>query len=113
MNVQLKQSEIIEALKQFIAKQGINLSGKEVTITFTAGRKESGITADLVIEDAGIPGYTEADVEEDGTAADKPAGLKVVPPNPELKAEAESEAEVKEPESETEVPVAKTTSLFS
>jgi hypothetical protein len=113
MNVQLKQSEIIEALKQFIAKQGINLSGKEVTITFTAGRKESGITADLVIEDAGIPGYTDADVEEDGTAADKPASLKVVPPNPELKAEAESEAEVKEPESETEVPVAKTTSLFS
>jgi hypothetical protein len=63
MQIQLKQTEIIAALKQYISGQGINLVGKEVTISFTAGRKEAGVTADLVIEDAGIPGFDDAQEE--------------------------------------------------
>lgn len=63
MQIQLKQTEIIAALKQYISGQGINLVGKDVTISFTAGRKEAGVTADLVIEDAGIPGFDGAQEE--------------------------------------------------
>lgn len=51
MDIQLKQKEITEALKQFIVSQGISLTGKSVSISFTAGRKESGITAEISIED--------------------------------------------------------------
>jgi hypothetical protein len=102
MQIQLKQTEIIAALKQYITAQGINLAGKDVSISFTAGRKESGITADLVIEDAGIPGFD--DEAEDTTKTT----LTVVSSNPpELKAAAE------EPSAEPAVNETKTTSLFN
>jgi hypothetical protein len=67
MQIQLKQTEIIAALKQYISSQGISLAGKTVTISFTAGRKESGIIADLSIEEVSIPGFSDADTE--GAAA--------------------------------------------
>jgi len=51
MQIILKQESIEQALKQFIASQGINLSGKVVTVDFTAGRKGSGISAELIIEE--------------------------------------------------------------
>lgn len=51
MQITLKQKDIEAALKQYIASQGIRLYGKIVDIAFTAGRKETGISADLVIED--------------------------------------------------------------
>lgn len=59
MQIQLKQPEVEAALKMFISQQGISLVGKAVTIEFTSGRKNNGLTADLVIEDASIPGYTD------------------------------------------------------
>lgn len=71
MQIQLKQSEIVTALKQYIAQQGIDLAGKDVIITFTAGRKETGITADLAIEEIEIPGFTNA--------GDEPIALHLVP----------------------------------
>lgn len=52
MQIQLKQTEIVAALKQYVQAQGINLVGKNVDITFTAGRKEAGIVADISIEDS-------------------------------------------------------------
>lgn len=113
MNIQLKQAEIVEALKQYITKQGINLNGKEVSIAFTAGRKETGLTADLVIDDVAIPGFTDADEMEENP--EKPTGLTVVPPA--KKTADEPAAEVKEPA--TPVPqedgptAAKPSSLFS
>lgn len=108
MQIQLKQTEIIAALKQYIAGQGINLVGKEVTISFTAGRKEAGVTADLVIEDVSIPGFDDAAEE---TA--KPA-LAVVPVTPIVKAVEEIAAAVEEPTVAADVAVAKTpTSLFN
>lgn len=58
MQIQLKQPEIEQALKMFIAKQGINLTGKNISIEFTSGRKNNGLTADLVIEDVVIPNQT-------------------------------------------------------
>lgn len=51
MQVQLKQSEIVNAIKGYLTSQGINLAGKDVQITFTAGRKESGLTADVDIQE--------------------------------------------------------------
>lgn len=118
MQVQLKQTEIIAALKQFITSQGINLAGKDVNITFTAGRKEAGIIADVSIEDVSIPGFTDEEVEQAVKASDAPA-LKVVPsaPVPMAKAAIATEA-VAEPvataqaEETAEAP-AKSTSLFS
>lgn len=113
MQIQLKQTEIIAALKQYIINQGISLNGKAVDISFTAGRKEAGITADISIEDAGqsIPGFDDA--QED---AAKPV-LAVVPTPPIVKAEEEPAAAVEEPQDQPEEPpfaAAKTpTSLFN
>lgn len=49
MLIQLRQSEIEAALKGYIQNQGINLYGKTVEISFTSGRKDNGISADLDI----------------------------------------------------------------
>ena len=51
MNVTLKQKEIEAALKLYALQQGIQLAGKNVLISFTAGRKDSGISAELDIAD--------------------------------------------------------------
>ena len=61
MQINLTQSEIVVALKNYISQQGINLYGKEVSITFTAGRKESGISAAMDIEDTDLPQFGEAE----------------------------------------------------
>ncbi|TXH14564.1 MAG: hypothetical protein E6R03_08910 [Hyphomicrobiaceae bacterium] len=53
MQINLKQPEIITALKQYIGNNGINLDNKDVQVTFTAGRKESGISAELNIGEKG------------------------------------------------------------
>lgn len=59
MQIQLKQPEIEAALKMYIASQGISLAGKTFSVSFTSGRKDNGLSADLVIEDTAIPGYTD------------------------------------------------------
>ncbi len=104
MQIQLKQTEIIAALKQYIAGQGINLTGKDVSISFTAGRKEAGIIADLVIEDSSIPGFTDTPVQETPVLSVVTAVAETT------KVEAQA-ADPVEPSAE-EAP-AKTTSLFN
>lgn len=51
MQIILKQSDIEQALKGHIKAQGINLTGKDVSMSFTAGRKEAGISVELNITD--------------------------------------------------------------
>lgn len=51
MDIQLKEREITEAIKNYVALQGININGKTITVSYTAGRKESGISAEISIED--------------------------------------------------------------
>ena len=51
MQIQLKQPEIEAALKQFIGQQGINLANKTIEIAFTSGRKDNGLSAEIIIED--------------------------------------------------------------
>ena len=55
MQISLKQNEIEVALKNYVSQQGISLYARDVSIAFTAGRKESGISAEITIEDADIP----------------------------------------------------------
>lgn len=60
MQIQLRQAEIEKALKAYITGLGIDLSGKTFTITFTSGRKDNGLSADIEFEDAApIPGYSD------------------------------------------------------
>jgi len=109
MQIQLKQTEIIAALKQFITSQGIDLWGKEVTVTFTAGRKESGISAEIDIEENALPDFAGAD--DDEAPAPKAAVLSMVSSTPALqqgKTEPTTEAEATKP-----VEPVKTSSLFS
>lgn len=53
MQVILKQAEIIAAIKAHLSQKGMDLAGKSVEVSFTAGRKEAGLTADISIEEFG------------------------------------------------------------
>jgi hypothetical protein len=55
MQINLKQAEIVSALKAYIAAKGIDLTSKTVEIDFTAGRKNTGLSADITIEDFVVP----------------------------------------------------------
>lgn len=65
MQISLKQSEIVSAIRGYIESQGINLSGKNVDISFTSGRKGNGLTADVDI-------YVGEKEEEEVVAEDAP-----------------------------------------
>lgn len=82
MRIHLKQEEIVAALKQYISDKGIDLSAKDVTITFTAGRKNTGLSADMQIEDGEIPGYGLNDGEDEiGDEMPTRPALAAVPAN--------------------------------
>lgn len=51
MEIRLKESEIRSAVQQYIATQGINLTGKAIDIKFIATRGDAGITAEIDIAD--------------------------------------------------------------
>jgi hypothetical protein len=67
MQINLKQREIIEALRQYVIKKGIDLTGKTVDCAFTAGRKDSGISVEIQIEDLDIPGFSDQTGDEEDT----------------------------------------------
>ena len=58
MIINLKQTEIEQALRAYVVSQGISLHGRDLAISFTAGRRESGISAEISIDDVEIPGFT-------------------------------------------------------
>lgn len=89
MQIQLRQTEIEAALKQYVTKLGVNLQGKSVTIGFTAGRKDSGLSADISIEDSA---EFQLDLLPDDDDETRPA-LSVVPPTVEAAPAAKAEAE--------------------
>lgn len=51
MELNLKQTEIEAALRQYVSSQGFNLTGRAVTINFTSGRAPNGLTALVDIGD--------------------------------------------------------------
>jgi hypothetical protein len=104
MKIQLRQLDIEAAIKLYITAQGINLQGKTVTMDFTAGRKQTGLIADVDIQGTVVhapvavveaePEYTAAEV------AEVEAELPVL------------DAEPSEASEEEEVTVRSTSSLF-
>lgn len=52
MKIQLNEKEITEALVQYVTQQGVDTSGKEISVDFKAGRGENGHTADIDIQPA-------------------------------------------------------------
>lgn len=54
MDITLNQSEIETAIRQYVGGQGISLTEKLLSMTFTSGRKENGLSASLVITDKPI-----------------------------------------------------------
>lgn len=52
MIIILKQADLESALSVYIEKQGLSLQGKSLDITFTAGRGETGHSAQIEISDA-------------------------------------------------------------
>ena len=112
MQVNLKQAEIITALKQYITNQGISLVGKTVDISFTAGRKEAGLSAEISIEDSDLPEFVSSETTEASTDV---VVLKVVHADPvadEEKTVEDAVAEAPAAEAQAESLTIKTTSLF-
>lgn len=123
MQIQLKQAEIVTALKMYIVSQGIILANKEVSISFTAGRKEAGVLADISIEDAVASTCVEAPTEAVPVPPAAPAAVAeaeapVAEPNAVTVAAMEEAREMSvadEPPfaTATEAPAVKASSLFS
>lgn len=117
MIINLKQIEIIAALKQYISQQGINLANKEIQVSFTAGRKDSGISAELTIEDGAsvdIPGFTDPEFVAPvlSIVSNETVAAAVHTPEPVVdKSEPQKEPEPVVPADGSE-PAVKTTSLF-
>lgn len=51
MELNLKQTEIEAALRQYVSNQGFDLAGRAVTIAFTSGRTPAGLSALIDIGD--------------------------------------------------------------
>ena len=89
MRIQLRQTEIEEALQQYIVTQGINLTGKDVKIDFTSSRGEAGLTADVDITNAAdggkhrsAPVIQTAEVAQAAQAIAEPVQEEVAPDEP-------------------------------
>ena len=67
MEIKLKETEIVEALKNYVQQKGLPLFGKSVTVSFTASRdKNTGLIAELAIDDIELPDL-QADLDFQGT----------------------------------------------
>lgn len=59
MQVQLKQSEIESAITLYLSAKGINMVSKQVNMAFTAGRRGTGLTVEVTIDDPKVPDFFE------------------------------------------------------
>lgn len=80
MLIIIKQIEIEVAVKNYIAGLGINLNGKDVEVSFTAGRGEVGLSASLDIMEAGSSAMPAPTLTPVKNAQEAPAEAKVTPP---------------------------------
>lgn len=62
MKIQLTQTNIVAGIKMYLQSQGIKLQGRDIQVLFTAGRKQSGLIADVDIEDNSDIGTPITDV---------------------------------------------------
>lgn len=70
MKIHLNQTEIFEAVEQYIETQGISLAGRNIDIQMKAGRGDRGHYADVHIRKDAED--TSEDPFDDDTAADEP-----------------------------------------
>lgn len=80
MQIIIKQIEIEVAVKNYIAGLGINLNGKDVEVSFTAGRGEVGLSASLDIVEAGSSAMPAPALTPVKNAQEAPAEAKVTAP---------------------------------
>ena len=81
MQITLKQHEIEQALKQYIVSQGITLTDRDVDINFTAGRRGSGLSADLQISEDPTPVDYTAQATNDPWGESVPQGVRLAAGN--------------------------------
>ncbi len=122
MKLHLKQHEITAAITMYLADQGIRVANKNIDVSFTAGRKNSGLSADVSIEDAINPAPTIEEVLAYETTAGIRPDLVICDDTEAQKAEVTEVQESDFPNAATEllstmpvdipVPI-KTSSLFS
>ena len=62
MKIQLTQTNIVEGIRMYLESRGIKLQGRDLQVLFTAGRKQSGLIADVDIEDNSEIGKPITDV---------------------------------------------------
>jgi len=55
MQITLNQDEIEKALKNYVASQGISITGKHVDVTLIAGRAPNGMSASINISNDDAP----------------------------------------------------------
>lgn len=80
MQIIIKQIEIEVAVKNYIAGLGINLNGKDVEVSFTAGRGEVGLSASLDIVEAGSSAMPAPTLTPVKNVQEAPAEAKATPP---------------------------------
>lgn len=108
MQVTLKQTDIEKSLKDYITAQGIRTEGKKVEIVFTAGRRGTGVTAEISIEDMGLG---DVPLIPEGFINRVPS-IALCGALQEYQAAPEPEPMAAEPANEPEVVPAKSVSLF-
>ena len=54
MRITLEHTEIESALVAYIGSQGINIEGKDIDVSMTAGRGNNGYTASISISDGKV-----------------------------------------------------------
>lgn len=59
MQVNLKQKDIEEALKQYLTREGIQTTGKTVNMAFKNSRKTTGVSVSVEILDNDIPNFED------------------------------------------------------
>ena len=63
MQIQIKENELLQAIKLYLASMGLNVAGKKVDAVFSMTRKPAGITADVQITEVFIPGFSDTAAE--------------------------------------------------
>ena len=108
MKIEFNEQEIVAGLHLYIQQQGINLTDKDVSVTFTNGRKENGLSAEVTIDVHTLASSLIAPTETQKV----PAVSKVTSPEPVTEVPVE-EAVTTAPDTVATEPEAPKQSLFS
>jgi len=89
MQITLNQDEIEKALKNYVASQGISITGKHVDVTLIAGRAPNGMSASINISNDDMPNTVPTSRKL--VQPEEPTVMEVcdTPPDPESVSESE------------------------